>query len=218
MSFSSWRLKKILSYFWSQDLETIESELSGQLTVAMENGKMVLNSASTNYSYGSLQRVFEIALRKRPTEVAKVRDVLILGMGGGCLVELLRRQPGFKARITALEKDPVILSLAEKHFSEAFTAVNLIREDAVVYVKQCLEDYDLILVDLFLDREAAPGSLTPEFIGDLACLLRPGGTIYHNLMLEPPGPQRVLNTYNECFNNAVMLQIMAVNQVIVASA
>ena len=57
-------LKKILSYFIPLKVYQKKSGVSKNLEVTWNNGQLVLDSKNTNYSYGSLQRILKIGLKK----------------------------------------------------------------------------------------------------------------------------------------------------------
>ncbi|MCX7650720.1 MAG: hypothetical protein N2050_09235, partial [Flavobacteriales bacterium] len=84
---------RLLSYLWPLSYR-VPSPLSGTLELNLINGRLRLDSAEANYSYGALQRVLEEALHRvwQPTW----HKVLVLGLGGGCVVESLRRKFGFQ--------------------------------------------------------------------------------------------------------------------------
>lgn len=216
MLFSSSTVKKIFSYLVPQVIEVAESPLSGSLEITYENGRLVMNTKRSNYSYGSLQRVFEIAFRKAPPPWDSISDVLLLGMGGGCLVDVLSAQTGFKAEITAVEADPIAVELGSRYFPEQYGHVNLVQANALQFSRETSASFDLIIVDLFVDNQLTPGCLEPGFLKALADILNPGGSIYHNLMLEEPLLKPVMSNYVKYFGEVKRLRALALNQVIVA--
>jgi len=58
---SNW-LKNIGSYLGGNLIEQVTSPLNGELYVYHIKGKYLLNSKSTNYSYGELHKGFQKAL------------------------------------------------------------------------------------------------------------------------------------------------------------
>ena len=200
-----------------QIIERVDSPLSGRLEIAVENGRLVMNSVNSNYSYGSLQKVFEIAFKEAPLPLTGIKDILILGMGGGCLVEVLESQPEFKASIVAVEADPVAADLGRKYFGEAYSKVQLVLEDAGAYLRRTDEKFDLVLVDLFVDRNLAPGCLDAGFISALSEVLREGGRVYHNLMLPQYELKEAQQRYSQVFSDVQILRVLALNQVLIAS-
>lgn len=86
----------------------------------------------------------------------KVERVLLLGLGGGAAVHLLRQWcPG--AHITALELNPVHISLARRFFDIKGRDLTLVHGDARAYVENYRgEPFDLVIEDVFQDSEGTP--------------------------------------------------------------
>lgn len=216
MLFSSSSLKKIFSYLVPQVIEVAESPLSGSLEITYENGRLVMNTKRSNYSYGSLQRVFEIAFRKVPALWDSISSVLLLGMGGGCLVDVLSAQTGFKAEITAVEADPIAVELGRRYFPNQYQQVELIQAGALEFTRLSAGKYDLVLVDLFMDNRLTPGCLAPEFLEALSQILSTRGMVYHNLMLDDQQLEKAVANYERTFSDVKLVQALTLNQVIVA--
>ena len=53
--------QKLFSYILPVSILKTKSEFNSSLEVTVENGKLVLNSANANYSYGSLFKIFKKA-------------------------------------------------------------------------------------------------------------------------------------------------------------
>ncbi|MFV2055163.1 MAG: polyamine aminopropyltransferase [Thiohalomonadales bacterium] len=85
----------------------------------------------------------------------QVHEVLLLGGGDGLAVRELLKYPEIKT-ITVVDLDPEITRLAKqnRHFlkvnkgSFASNKVNIVHEDAFVFLKQSTQEYDLIIADL----------------------------------------------------------------------
>jgi spermidine synthase len=86
----------------------------------------------------------------------KVERVLLLGLGGGAVVHLLREWcPG--AHITALELNPIHISLARRFFDIKGRDLTLVQGDARDYVENYHgEPFDLVIEDVFQDSEGTP--------------------------------------------------------------
>ena len=101
-------MKKWFSYLWPISSKR-ETEHNGTLEISWINGEKLLNSAHTNYSYGSLQKVLEFGLRK--INLPKVQNTLILGLGGGSVVYSLRNTFGYNQAIVGVEWDKKVLDI-----------------------------------------------------------------------------------------------------------
>lgn len=87
---------------------------------------------------------------------ANIRRVLVLGVGGGAVIQQLRQfvQPDM---IVGVELNPVHLSVARRFFAVKGKGVQLIRANAVDWIKQYRgPPFDIIIDDLFGDADGEP--------------------------------------------------------------
>ena len=63
--------RRILSYIFPLSLHQRTSTVSGTLSVTLLNGKKLLNSPNTDYSYGRLQQVLRFGLELQRYKKAK---------------------------------------------------------------------------------------------------------------------------------------------------
>lgn len=76
--------RRLLSYILPVNVYQKNSVISKSIEVNWNNGQLVLDSKNTNYSYGSLQRILRIGLKKIGFEKIRAMDsILVLGVGGG---------------------------------------------------------------------------------------------------------------------------------------
>lgn len=183
--------RHLLSYLTPMT-RRVPSAHSGWLEVTTWRGYKVLNTAQANYSYGSLQQVLRYGLRFVPvTDTAA--PVLVLGLGGGSVLPLLRREQGRTGPITAIELDPAVLRVAAEEFGvRPEPGLNLECADAFAWLPTAPADYyELAVVDLFLDLTLPAELGGAAFWQQLHRVLRPGGWALCNLLitaeLEPDG-------------------------------
>ena len=142
-------MKKLLSYIYPVTKKVV-SEYNDILEITWYNGEKHLNSKNANYSYGSLQKILKIGLDK--IDLTNTKEVLILGLGGGSVIETLRKDFNYKKNITALEIDSVIIQIAEEEFNiRKSENLKIICVDALTYMQQNKKQYDLIILDLYID-------------------------------------------------------------------
>ncbi|MBL7924827.1 MAG: fused MFS/spermidine synthase, partial [Bacteroidia bacterium] len=110
-----------------------------------------------------------------------VERLLILGMGGGSSIELLRTKYHYPGKIVAVELDPVIVDIAAREFGiKKNKDLNILCMDAFVYVKKRSRAFDLVLVDLFIDHRVPDEILKPDFWTALAKKINTGGQVLFN--------------------------------------
>lgn len=174
-------MKRLLSYIWPQTTK-INTDHNGIMELTFFNGRKVLNSKNANYSFGPAQRIMETGLSK--VELKNVSTLLLLGLGGGGVISLLRKNHDFKGKIVAVELDQKIIEIARDEFFIS-SSDNLIIEncDAYEFVNNCNSRFDLIIVDLFIDNKVPEKFYTEEFCHHLSRIMATRCSIIFNLGL-----------------------------------
>lgn len=178
-------LKKYLSYLSVIADRKYTSIYNGTLEINWINGKKVLDTENTNYSYGNLSLVLSQALKHTTTPfLAKDKHILILGMGGGDVIKQLRDNYKSKANITAIEIDPVIIEIAINEFGIVpNNSLSIIKEDAELFVKYTNQTFDLIIIDLFNDAEVPPFLFQKNFIESINRISNNNSTTIFNTFI-----------------------------------
>lgn len=162
---------------------TIASDYSGTLEITWYNGKKHLNTKNANYSYGSLQRILKFGLEK--IDLKNIKSILLLGLGGGSVIETLRNDFGYSKPITAVDIDPVIIEIAKNEFNlNTFDQLEIVCEDALHFMKTNRRHFDLIIIDLFIDIEIPKPFMKLSFWQDVVNASSTNGSILFNGPLE----------------------------------
>lgn len=175
-------LQKWLSFLWPQRVLFCASEHSGQLHVLAWKGKYLLDTTNVNYSFGSLHRVMEQSLEELKAKEVVFDRVLLLGYGGGSAAEIIHQKYQRDAEIVGVEWDSVVVELAKSHFYTK--GVRLLHENAFDYIKKAMDNswqYDLIVVDLFVDDIIPEAAFREDFFQQLASVAS-GGAVLVNAM------------------------------------
>ncbi|WP_025741399.1 spermidine synthase [Aquimarina pacifica] len=171
-------MKKLLSYLWPFTKE-VKSQVNGTLELTWINGKKVLDSQNANYSYGSLQKLLCFGLSK--IEIHNNDQILLLGLGGGSIIRSLREKFIFNGKITAVEIDELIIKLAKTEFNITNSnTLEIICEDAFAYIHQSKGQFEIIIVDIFIDTQVPEQFYSLQFWNQLMKRLSPSGYILFN--------------------------------------
>lgn len=113
-----------------------------------------------------LQKILETGLHE--VDFGLVNSVLVLGLGGGSVIISLREKFKYGGLIHAVELNETIIAVAKEEFGIQ-PSNNLIIEqhDAFEFVKTATGNFDLIIVDLFIDNIVPSQFLTAEFCQNL---------------------------------------------------
>lgn len=207
--------KKWLSYLWPQT-KHIESDVSGGLEVGWRDGKKVLDSGTVNYSYGGLQKVLSYGLEQIPLE--SVRSVLVLGMGGGSVIESLRTKFNYTHPIVAVEIDPVVIEIAEEEFGiTAYNDLEVVCADAAEYLEETTEKFDLIIVDLFIGEQVPDRFYEKTFWQDIDKRTNNGGKVLFNAEVRETNTigKNFLNSLPKTFSYKVLTGVMGGNTLVI---
>ncbi|MFV8328105.1 spermidine synthase [Flavobacterium sp. ZS1P14] len=178
-------IKKIFSYLIPIKIYQTKSSLSKSIEVTWANGELVLDSENANYSYGSLQRILRIGLKNIGYEkIANMEHILVLGVAGGSVIKTLVDEIKFKGKITGVEIDSDIITIANKYFDlDKIPQLDIVIEDAFEFVLKTKNKYDLIIIDVFQDITMPNFLFETFFINRICFLLRSRGFILFNTMM-----------------------------------
>lgn len=173
--------KILLSYLFEFHIESAPSELNPHLYVSLRNGRYQLCTANAVYSYGDLYDNFSKAFKKLKLEEIGVKNVLLLGLGLGSVPLILEKSFGQDYHYTAVEIDESVIYLANKYgLTELQSSIEVICTDALNYVRQSEQQFDMICMDVFLDDLIPKDFESAAFLKDLKRLLSPNGILLYN--------------------------------------
>lgn len=169
-----------LSYITPLELIKIKSPINGEIKVIESLGKRTLYTNNLEQSGGTITGMWDKSISKIKNQISKTKNCLVLGLGGGTVVELLNKyRPTLK--ITAVEFDPAMIEIAQKYFDiKNSPNLEIIHADAIKWVKKAKNKYDLIIFDLYLGKFNPEKTRKVSFLKDLKNLLNPKGIILYN--------------------------------------
>ena len=195
-------LKKLFSYLIPITIFKEDSAISKSLEVTWNNGKLVLDSENTNYSYGNLQRILRTGLKSIGFEKIKSMDsILVLGVAGGSVIRTLVDEINFKGKITGVDIDKSVIEIANTYFHlNAISNLEISIDDASKYVLKTNTKYDLIVIDVFQDAKMPDFLFEYYFINRICFLLKPKGIILFNTMILKAKQKQINANYMTNFD------------------
>ncbi len=186
----------------------------------MVNGKKRLDARNSNYSYGSLQKILHQGLIevKFPNGIERV---LVLGLGGGSIIQTIRDDFKSNIFIELVEIDPKMIAIAINEFEIIqFDNISILESDASDYLKICKDTFDLIVVDIFITNTIPQEFTDSKFIKSLIPHLSQNGKILYNTMKHTMG-RGVFNEIKEFFSKEglrveVLANVEGSNDIIIA--
>ncbi len=210
------KFKKYLSYFWDIPIERSSSKQNELLEVVWSMGRKVLNSRNANYSFGNGYKVFEYAFSK--LGLSEVKSVLVLGFGAGSVEHLINKVYNLDPQITGIEYDAEIIRLYRDHFSMG-AKNEVLHCDALQFLEQNTNVYDLIIVDLFDDLKTVPIIYNDRFTEViLQSVSERGLLIYNTVESEEDKSLRfdLLSALSKRFRSVEVLEFQDINRIIIA--
>ena len=125
-------------------VEERKSKFNGKVRVIRSLGLgTYLQAGGITQSGGVVTAIWQKTLKKIKSRQQEVKNCLILGLGGGTVVGLVRKYWPL-AKVTGVEIDPVMVELGEKYLGLKGVKVKI--QDAFDFPVQ---GYDLVVVDLY---------------------------------------------------------------------
>lgn len=120
-----------------------------------------------------------------------IRNVLMLGVGGGAAIHLLQQfiKPD---RITAIELDDIHLKIAKRFFKVNYANTELLHADAIEWVKKQAArkkppQFDLIIDDLYGEQDGEPQravEANADWVRQCSTLLADDGLLVTNFVSQ----------------------------------
>lgn len=200
--------RTIWSYFLPVKLKEYASQNSGTVEINLVNGQKVLDTRTSNYSYGSLQKILHTGLIAAGFD-KNVRSVLVLGMGGGSVVPTIREKFQSDAHITLVEIDEKIIEIARNEFNiERFGKLEIVHADALDFVAKKSVFYDVIIIDLFIVNTIPEVFTQSDFLKNIAQKLNPRGKLIYNTMAETLSESTLGYIQHELSRNGLRVSVL----------
>lgn len=178
-------LKKLLSYLIDIQLDTASTALNPVLNLSLRKGRYYLTTTNAVYSFGDLYDNFFKTFQKVDFKTTKYKNMLVLGFGLGSVPYMLERVFGQKISCTGVEVDAKIAAWASKYTLPTLAnPIELFHQDAMVFVENCSQQFDLIVVDLFLNDLVPSQFESIAFLQKTKGLLTPNGLLLFNRLAD----------------------------------
>ncbi len=145
-------------------------------------------------SGGILTEVWNTVLKNVVRQKPEVFNCLVLGLGGGSVVKLVRKY-WKRSEIDAVDIDPVMVQMGKKYLKLDETGVNVIINDASKFIQKSLKakkKYDLVLIDMYVGTEVPEKFTTSDFIHDIYKITNSNGiSVFNRLYYGDKRPQAV---------------------------
>lgn len=192
-------------------LEERESKYNGHLKVVRSLGfGTYIQAEGLTQSGGIVESIWRQTLKKVITlrdknSKLKIKNCLILGLGGGTVAKLIRKKWP-EAKITGIDIDPVMIELGKKYLNLSEYKVDIIIADASNLSNlsnQSNSKFDLIIVDLYNGDKYPEKFETENYVNCARTVLADRGVaVINRLYFGDKRPQAVKfgNKLNKIFS------------------
>lgn len=169
-------LKKVLSFWFPVKEEVIRSRENGLITICREKGFTEIRVGGYIQSGKYAEKLVNLLLSKPQLNNQVVNRILMLGVGGGSMIKVLRNRFPY-ASITGVDIDPEMIKAGKKYFGlDKIPNCILVIKDAVEFVKNPkLIKFNLIIMDLFIGCDIPINAEKLSFIKNINILLEKNG-------------------------------------------
>ena len=195
-------IKKYLSYLYPIPDRKAYSPINGTIEINWNNGERVIDTKSANYSYGSLQRLLKFGLSKIDTDFwNNCNNILVLGVAGGSVIKTLHKDFKFKGNIVGVEIDPMLIQWLNKEFNiETNQSTLIIEADAKTFLETTNHNFDLIIIDIFIDTDMPDFLFSEHFIDNCFRIVNSSGYLLFNTIFKNNSDRERNNNYYNYIN------------------
>lgn len=175
------------SYLYPQTVTRLTSSYNSDIRIVETFGRLKLLVAGSPQSGPYIASMWRKVFRLIHLAQDHKLTVLVLGVGGGTVIHLVRRlYPN--SYITAVDIDRTMIEIGIKYFSlDSIPLLSFVIEDAKKYVKKAWrlrQKFDLVIVDIFNGPEIPQFVAESRFLREVKALTSPSGFVAINYLRE----------------------------------
>lgn len=161
-------------------LEEINSPINGKLVVRKDFAwGTYIQGGGVTQSGGVAKLVWQKALNFLEGKNIPVENCLILGLGGGSIVQIIRKiWP--KANITGVDIDPVIVDLGKRYLKLTKTNAKIVIQDSLEFCVNNKNHYSLVCVDMYCGNNVPAKFTNLNFVKLISKLTNKRGVVIFN--------------------------------------
>lgn len=188
----------IFPFFSPKILGNFDSKINGKINIVESRGNKIIYVRGAEQSGGTIPGMWQKALSKLKTRNLKPETCLLLGLGGGDVVRIIRKiYPDMK--ITAVDIDPVMIKIAKVYYKILNSrTLKIVKNDALYYLLINKKKFDLIIVDLFIGFKNPDKFRTTDFLLKLKKSLNPNGIVIYNSQYSAENSWEFENFFKTC--------------------
>jgi len=181
---------KLFSFFFSKKITSVNSLINGKIEVIEQFGKRSIRVEGLEQSGPMVEKIWKKGIKQLSNyPIIQLSNCLVLGLGGGSVVKVVNKHFP-KARISAIEIDPMMIKLGKKYLGlSEYKNLEIKITDAFKWLQgkelsglNHLTKFDLILVDLYVGRKTPRDLQSLVFLERIKSLLSQNGIVTFNFL------------------------------------
>ncbi|WP_276131996.1 hypothetical protein [Polluticoccus soli] len=186
------------------------------LELFLYRGQYQLGTYDALYSDGARYVPLVTAFKELKPKLPAVHEVLVLGTGLASAVQILDKK-GFHPAFTLVENDVTVLNWAMELLPDKLKEnIKPVCEDAELYMQQQSNSYDLLVVDVFINRVVPPFVTAIPFLNKCRRSINPGGHFVLNYIVNSNEEWKLASAnINEVFPSSHVID-RGINKIVIA--
>lgn len=192
------KFRYYLSYLITQNIEQTSSQWNPVLEINLANGRYRLDTQNATYSYEDRYKSFDTAFRAMQLPPNTLKEVLVLGFGLGSIPYLLEFSFDQSAQYTGVDIDTEVIRLARKYMEPSLLSkTELIAQDALEYVQNAQQKFDLIACDIFIDIHTPAKFFELSFLRALNRLMDQNAYMVFSMLIDSAATKKKAEDFHE---------------------
>lgn len=187
-----------MSYLWEIHIESAPSSINPHLYVSLKWGRYQLSTANAIYSFEDKYDNFFNSFIQLDLDKLPGSRVLILGLGLASIPFMLEKKFEKSFEYTAVELDSAVIFLASKYaLDELLSPMHVVETDARRFIEIDYHEYDLIIMDVFVDDIIPEEMEQLAFLKSIKARLHPDGLFMYNRLAHHEKDKEASKKYFE---------------------
>ncbi len=162
-------------------VKEVTSPINGKISVIRSIGfGTYIQVSNLTQSGGILRDVWKKTLKKILKDGGDFKRCLVLGLGGGTVVRLLKRYWP-RISVVGVDIDPIMVEMGKRYLDFKDASVHI--EDAWIFVERDIKKkvkYDMVLVDTYVGDSFPKKLESRDFVNNVKKVTRRDGVIVFN--------------------------------------
>ncbi len=185
--------KKILSYFYPVTIKSVSNTRHHKLTLQLFCNQYMLSTREAVYSFGTFYTPFRKSFAYLKKEIKHCDSFLLLGTGLGSALKILQTKYNVYPKAVLVDNDKDIIDMSMNYMNlNSKKNVSWKYTDALSYMQNTTENFDLIGIDVFKDTLMPKDFKQASFFELCQSRLNKDGYCIFNMILNSTNEKAII--------------------------